>query len=90
MLVLVLNGIQVQSAETCSLLAHLPQMKSLGVDVLRLMPQASGMEEIVRAFHAVLTGAPAGEDALASLSAFMPAGAADGYWRGAPGMSGAS
>lgn len=84
---LVLNGIQVQSAETCCLLAHLPRMRDLGVDVLRLMPQASGMEQVVRAFRAVLDGEIAAEQALESLSPFMPAGAADGYWRGAPGMT---
>jgi collagenase-like PrtC family protease len=85
---LILNGIQVQSAQTCCLLAHIPRMRELGVDVLRLMPQADGMDEITRVFRAALADPAAGP--LESLAPFMPAGAVDGYWRGAPGMSAAN
>jgi collagenase-like PrtC family protease len=84
---LVVNGIQVQSAETCCLLGHLPQLRELGVDVLRLMPQLAGMEEVVRAFRATLDGDITAARALETLAPLMPAGAVDGYWRGVPGMA---
>lgn len=35
---LTLNGIQTQSAETCNLVAELPEMQRLGVDVARISP----------------------------------------------------
>lgn len=82
---LILNGIQVQSAETGCLLGHLPEMRDFGLDVLRLMPQVAGMEEVVRVFHATLAAEITATQALASLVPFLPAGAAEGYWRGAPG-----
>jgi hypothetical protein len=69
---LVLNGVQTQSARVQNLLPYVDEAVALGANVLRLSPQAEGMEEIVAAF--------AGEGALA------PVNACDGYWHGRAGM----
>ena len=50
-----LNGIQTQSARVYNLIAELPVLRALGVDVLRLSPQSQHMAE---------TDRPVGADAL--------------------------
>jgi collagenase-like PrtC family protease len=49
---LVLNGIQTQSARVYNLINDLPELRALGVDVLRLSPQSQHMADIVAAFDA--------------------------------------
>jgi O2-independent ubiquinone biosynthesis protein UbiV len=83
---LVLNGIQTQSAETCNLIAKLPEMQQLGIDVARLSPQSRGTAEIVTAFRGVLEGKLDAAAADAKLKPFIPHGACNGYWLGKPGM----
>src|SRR3989344_1023215 len=51
-----LNGIQVQSGETYNLVNEVSELRALGVDVLRLSPQAQGMFEVVDAFRGVADG----------------------------------
>lgn len=81
---LVVNGVQLQSARTYSLLGELPELRALGVDVLRLSPQRAGMHEIVAAFRAALEGrAPPGA---ARLAPYLPQGTCCGYWYGRPGL----
>jgi Collagenase and related proteases len=71
-----INGIQIQGEEITDLGPELPALRELGVDVLRLYPQAEGMAEIVAHFH------------LARRSPVAPPriGARNGYWHGEPGM----
>ena len=71
-----INGISVQGEETTDLGPELPELRALGVDILRLYPQADGMEAVVRHFDA------------ARESAEIPAriGERNGYWHGEPGM----
>ena len=71
-----INGIQVQGEEITDLGPELPQLRELGVDVLRLYPQAAGMDAVVAHFH------------LACRSTVPPPriGARNGYWHGEPGM----
>jgi collagenase-like PrtC family protease len=80
---LAINGIQTQSALTCNLLGEVKAMKDLGVDVLRISPQARHTEKVIRAFADVL----AGQENLPDLERLMPVGGCDGYWRGEAGMS---
>lgn len=90
---LTLNGIQTQSAETCNLVAELPEMQRLGVDVARVSPQSRGTFEIVDIFRAVLDGTLDSDSARARLAAYAPYTSCNGYWYGKPGMdwvSGAS
>jgi collagenase-like PrtC family protease len=72
-----INGIQVQGEETTDLGPELPALAALGVDVLRLYPQAEGCREVLDRF-----------DAARDASSPLPAlGARNGYWHGEAGMS---
>lgn len=71
-----INGIQVQGEEITDLGPELPELRALGVDVLRIYPQAEGCREVVEHFD------------LARRSPVPPPplGARNGYWHGEPGM----
>lgn len=84
---LTLNGIQTQSAGTQNLIGALPDLQEIGVDVLRLSPQLTGMAQVVQNFRDVLEGRvepAAGQEALTPL---VRSGACNGYWRAQPGMN---
>ena len=83
---LVLNGIQTQSSRVCNLVAELPRMEALGVDVVRLSPQSAGTADIVRLFKAVLTYQASAMQALESMRPLMPDQPCNGYWHGRPGL----
>ena len=83
---LTLNGIQTQSAQTYNLLPELAELRALGVDVLRISPQANGTEAVIEAFAACLRGEREPVEAAAALNATLPYGACDGYWQGQPGL----
>ncbi len=84
---LTLNGIQTQSGESTNLIGALPELARLDVEVVRISPQSSHMEEIVRLFRNVLDGAMDATAAAAAALAFLPDGVCNGYWRGEPGMA---
>lgn len=73
-----INGIQVLGEETTDLGPELPALRALGVDVLRLYPQAQDMASVVEHFD------------LARRSPLPPPrrGAVNGYWHGQPGKPG--
>jgi collagenase-like PrtC family protease len=72
-----ITGIQVQGEETTDLGPELPALAELGVDLLRIYPQAEGTREIVERFDAARTA-----------QAPLPAvGARNGYWHGEAGMT---
>lgn len=73
-----INGIQVQGEETTDLGPELPALRALGIDVLRLYPQARDMASVVEHFD------------LARRSPLPPPrrGAVNGYWHGQPGKPG--
>jgi collagenase-like PrtC family protease len=83
---LTLNGIQTQSAKTHNLLPELTNMKSMGIDVLRISPQSRHTEKVIDIFHRCLTNQEAVTEGLARLKPVMPIGACDGYWYGGKGM----
>ena len=83
---LVLNGTQTQSARVHVLLAELEDMRTLGVDVLRVSPQASHTLEILQAFDTVLKGTQSAARAQQSIAAYLPGEACNGYWYGKPGL----
>ncbi|QDW66461.1 U32 family peptidase [Luteimonas granuli] len=72
-----INGIQVQGEETTDLGPELPALAALGVDLLRIYPQAEGTREIVERFDA----------ARAADAPLAPMGARNGYWQGEAGMT---
>jgi collagenase-like PrtC family protease len=71
-----INGIQVQGEEVIDLAPEWEQLRALGVDILRLYPQADGMQEVVARFDALRR------------THEIPAriGARNGYWYGEAGM----
>lgn len=82
---LVLNGIQTQSALTHQVLDQLPDLVSLGVDVMRISPQHNHTMEIVEIFDTARKGAeldPLGE----KLLNLLPLGACNGYLLEQAGM----
>lgn len=83
---LVLNGVQTQSARVFNLVNELHQMQTLGVDVVRLSPQAHQMDQVVAAFAAARRAGPPNPDALEQMRALMPATPCNGYWHGQPGL----
>lgn len=83
---LVLNGIQTQSARVYNLIGELPELRALGVDVLRLSPQSRHMADIVAAFDAARRAPEPDPEALQQLRPLMPAEPCNGYWHGRSGM----
>lgn len=83
---LVINGIQTQSGRVYCLIRELPVMQEMGVDVLRISPQAEGTGDVVRLYAAVLAGQQTPDDAFQALQARASSGLCNGYWHGSPGM----
>ena len=83
---LAINGLQTQSAKVQDLSAEIPAMKAMGVDRLRLSPQARHTGDIVRTFRSVLEGTLPAAAAARALSGWAPADLCDGYWHGRPGQ----
>ena len=83
---LALNGIQTQSALTQNLAPHVNEMRSLGIDVLRLSPQAHSMGLVIRAFDELRRADDVSETTLQRLDELAPVATCDGYWRGGAGF----
>lgn len=83
---LVLNGTQTQSARVHNLVDALDDMRALGVDVIRLSPQAQRMTDVIAVFDAARNRALAPHEALARLRPLMPDRGCNGYWHGRPGL----
>lgn len=87
---LVINGIQTQSAKVHNLIADLPALHALGVDMLRLSPQSQHMEHIVAAFdqarRLVQQGQALAPDVVQTMRPWMPSDSCNGYWHGKPGL----
>ena len=80
---LAINGIQTMSAQTCNLLAEIPEMLTMGVDAIRLSPQATHMQEIIAAFNAARCGQTVQPD----MNGWAAEGMVDGYWFGEAGIA---
>jgi collagenase-like PrtC family protease len=78
---LTLNGIQTQSALVYDLSDSIEELRSLGVDVVRLSPQSTNMLAIIEAFTERCAGRPG-----ASLEGLRVAPPCNGYWYNVPGM----
>jgi collagenase-like PrtC family protease len=78
-----INGIQLQSGLPSNLLGEIESLQQLQVDVLRLSPQAEGMQQIVMAFDAARKG-----EQSKAIDALMAADTewCNGYWHGEAGM----
>ncbi len=84
---LALNGIQTMSAQTYNLLAEVPDMQAMGIDILRLSPQPAYMPEIVAAFDAARRVTGTTEEVLpVPKQEWADNGFVDGYWFGEAGI----
>ncbi len=83
---LVLNGIQTQSARVHNLLPELPAMKAMGVEVVRISPQAQHTPRIIELFQAVIQNRKDAASANVELLTLMPEKPCNGYWYGKPGL----
>jgi collagenase-like PrtC family protease len=84
---LTINGIQTQSASLANLVAEVPQVRTLGVDVVRVSPHSPALTRAaVAAFRSAIDGEHT-HDPLDGLREAQPDGAwCNGYWYGRPGM----
>jgi len=80
---LTLNGIQTMSAQNYCLLDEMPTLRTLGIDIVRLSPQAHAMPAIIAAFDAARQGAALTVDR----TSWAESGLVDGYWFGQAGMT---
>ncbi|HYW03211.1 MAG TPA: U32 family peptidase [Gammaproteobacteria bacterium] len=81
-----INGIQVQSGRTASLIGMIPELQQLGVDVVRVSPQPTHTGDVVSLFRGVIDGRLAPAEAAGLAEPFAVGGACNGYWYGAAGM----
>lgn len=75
-----INGVQVQGEHVLDLAPEMPMLRELGVGLLRIQPQAEGMEQVLAHFRQALEN-EAPVPGLARRS---------GYWHGEPGMGAAT
>jgi hypothetical protein len=61
-------------------------MSEMGVDVVRVSPQAYHTPKILGLFRDAMEGRIAPADALAQMAKLMPDAPVDGYWHGKPGV----
>jgi collagenase-like PrtC family protease len=83
---LVLNGTQTQSARIYNLIDEIDDMGALGVDMLRISPQANDTPDVIALFDQARAKALAPQEALARLAPLMPGEGCNGYWNGRPGL----
>jgi collagenase-like PrtC family protease len=83
---LVLNGIQTQSARVHNLLPELPAIQAMGVEVVRISPQAQHTTRIIELFQSVIQNRQDAACANAELHTLMPEKPCNGYWYGKPGL----
>lgn len=86
---LAFNGIQTQSAQTYALAGELADMTALGVDLVRIYPQAAGTAQVLTLFARMRAGELEADAAQAKLEALMPVGPCRGYWYGEAGINAA-
>lgn len=82
-----INGIQIQSGRTASLLGMVPELEGLGVDVVRVSPQPSHTAEVVSLFRRAIDGTLSSAEAAGLAQPFAAGGACNGYWYGDAGMA---
>ncbi len=71
--VFTINGIQTMSGQVYNLLPEVEQMKTMGVDIVRVSPQPEGIDQVIQQFRGVIDG-----DSNQILT--IPADAVNGYW----------
>ncbi|OIQ81866.1 peptidase family U32 [mine drainage metagenome] len=83
---LALNGIQTLSASIHNLIGKIDDMRQLGIDVVRISPQAEHTGEVVKIFRGVVDGTMSAAEASTALAPCLFDAPCDGYWHGRSGM----
>ena len=83
---LTLNGIQTQSASIYNLIYQVPELVSLGVDVLRISPQSEGTLETIDAFYHAMHSEVNGNRKPIEDWQIVDYEFCNGYWYGQEGM----
>ncbi len=79
---LTINGIQTMSAQTYNLLPQIPELLAIGVEVIRISPQAQAMAAIIAAFDAARQAQAVDPDT----AGWAGEGLVNGYWFGDAGI----
>lgn len=79
---LTINGIQTMSAQSYSLLGEIPELLRMGIDIIRISPQAQHMADIIHSFDL----ARRGHSPTANQNDWNPSGTVNGYWFGDAGI----
>ena len=79
---LAINGIQTMSAQTYNLLAQIPELLAMGVEVIRISPQPQAMAAIITAFDSARHSQAVEPDPVG----WACEGLVNGYWFGKPGI----
>lgn len=83
---LTVNGIQLQSGEPSNLIECLPEIRAMGIHVVRISPEPDHMEHVIAAFRDVIDDRCTPAEGLSRLEGLFPA-FSDGYWFGEAGMN---
>ena len=83
---LTINGIQTMSYGSQCLLPHHSDMQDIGIRIMRLSPQLTGMPRIIELHRMVLDGQAGTADVLAELENLATGTPVDGYWFGHAGI----
>ncbi len=81
-----LNGTQTQSERIHSLAQQVPQLASMGVDVLRISPQGRDTGVVVNAFRDLLDGGVTAAQCQSRLAPVLGTAACNGFWSSRPGF----
>ncbi len=83
---LVLNGIQTQSASVHCLIEEIDEMKSMGINILRISPQPFGTGKILEVYRGVLDHEIGTTQAHQQILANALDAPCNGYWHAKPGI----
>ena len=83
---LCINGIQTMSAQTYNLLAEIPDMLQMGIDIVRISPQPQHTPEIIAAFDVARKSAAGADNPPSVAREWAADGLVDGYWFGEAGI----
>ena len=83
---LAINGIQTMSAQTYNLLAQMPELLKMGIDIARISPQPQHTAAIITAFDTARRG-ERGNGIQPDMTGWASEGMVDGYWFGEAGIA---
>jgi collagenase-like PrtC family protease len=84
---LALNGIQTQSSKVFSLLSEVPDLRRLGVDVIRISPQSKSTGQIIDVFKQNVGRDEIPDESIEQVAGLAVGEVCQGYWRGGAGIA---